>query len=62
MMNETKNKIVEIKELLYKAQDVFDTIQKSEQVEIYDVHVEHASLAHCLRWGLNAAKELSEAQ
>lgn len=54
------DKFMEIKDLLSKAQDLFDVLPRSEQAKAINFHTEHYSLAHCLRWGLQASEELIE--
>jgi hypothetical protein len=52
--------IRKIEDLLSEARKLFDKIPSSIQTAILNTHREPATLQHCLRWGLQAAKELRE--
>ena len=52
--------LLNIKELLDKANDWYISLQDGDKEKMFDFHHEHWSLPHCLRFGLQAAEELIE--
>lgn len=58
--SELKRKLKRINTLLTKAESIFSEINGGIQNEIHEVHNEGCSLNHCLRWGLQASKEVLE--
>jgi hypothetical protein len=52
--------ISKIEDLLTEAGQTLDSIPRGIQQAILYYHREPATLQHCLRWGLQAAKELRE--
>lgn len=57
---EDKAALVKVAELLKQARETWNLIEGGKQCELNDVHNEDASLAHCLRWGEQAAFDLVE--
>jgi len=51
-------KIGEIENLLDDACDLFALIPDEIKEQIFEAHTEKESLAHCLRWGSQAATEI----
>jgi hypothetical protein len=52
--------IGEIEKSLDKVTDIWNTIPREIQNAIIEFHNEDGNLAHCLRWGLQAATEVRE--
>ena len=52
--------INKIEDILIEATELFDKIPSSIQEAVRDYHNDPATLQHCLRWGLQAAKEIRE--
>ena len=58
-ISEFKKEMKKIEKCLNKAHDLFNNLPTGLQDEVYDIHNSENSLNHCLRWGLQAAEELS---
>ena len=54
------NGLNQIEELLTKAQELLDKMPTPLQAEMFKYHNSNTTLAHCLRWGEVAARELRE--
>jgi len=52
--------IYDMEDLFQKAKDLFGTIPPEIQQAILEYHTNEATIQHCLRWGLTAAKEIRE--
>jgi len=52
--------LIEVHHLLNQAQQAWNRIESGKQCELNGVHHEESSLAHCLRWGKQAAEDLVE--
>jgi hypothetical protein len=50
--------LLKVAQLLGEAQEVWDQIEDGKQSELSAEHSEKHSLAHCLRWGAQAADDL----
>lgn len=50
--------LAKISKLFYEAQTVWNQIDSGKQCELNAEHNEEGSLAHCLRWGTQAAEDL----
>jgi len=50
--------INEIKNLFIKAEDLFNQIPSEIQQVIHEYHNNHATVHHCIRWGLQAASDI----
>jgi len=57
---ENRVALIEVGHLLNEVQQVWNRIDSGKQCELNAVHHEECSLAHCLRWGTQAAKDLIE--
>lgn len=57
MTGTAQNKLSRISYLLAEAHDVWDELSDAEKEEVNNLHDEHFSLCHCLRWGEIAASE-----
>lgn len=57
---EERMALIEVRHLLNKAQQAWNRIESGKQCELNGVHHEECSLAHCLRWGTQAAEDLIE--
>jgi hypothetical protein len=57
---DAKASISKIEYLLNQAGDLFDKIPPVIQQAIFDYHNETGTMQHCLRYGVQAAKELRE--
>lgn len=55
---EDRMALIEVRHLLHNAQQAWNRIESGKQCELNAVHHEESSLAHCLRWGAQAAEEL----
>lgn len=55
---EDRTALIEVCCLLDKAQQAWNRIESGKQCELNAVHNEDGSLAHCLRWGRQAAEDL----
>lgn len=55
---EDRMALIEVRHLLNKAQLAWNRIESGKQCELNAVHHEESSLAHCLRWGTQAAEDL----
>lgn len=55
---EDRMALIEVRYLLNKAQLAWNRIESGKQCELNAVHHEESSLAHCLRWGTQAAEDL----
>ena len=55
-----RDTISEIEDMLTEAEALLIRLQPGIQTAIHDYHNEHGTLRHCLRWGLQAAKEVRE--
>ena len=52
--------ICKIEDLLIEANKLLDKIPPSIQQAILNYHIETGTIQHCLRWGLQASKEIRE--
>ena len=50
--------LIEVGHLLNQAQQAWNRIESGKQCELNAMHHEESSLAHCLRWGTQAAEDL----
>ena len=50
--------IDKMEDLFTEAEDLFDMIPSSIQQAILNYHNERGTVQHCLRWGLQAIKEI----
>lgn len=57
---EDRMALIEVHHLFNKAQQAWNRIESGKQCELNAMHHEESSLAHCLRWGTQAAEELIE--
>ncbi len=57
---EDRMALIEVHRLPNKAQQAWNRIDSGKQCELNGVHHEESSLAHCLRWGKQAAEDLVE--
>ena len=57
---ETYENICKIEGLLAEAGKLFERMPAEIQQTIFDYHNEHATIQHCLRYGLQAVKEIRE--
>jgi hypothetical protein len=57
---DAKASISKIEDLLNEAADLLDRIPPVIQQAIFDYHNETGTMQHCLRYGIQAAKELRE--
>ena len=57
---EDRMALIDVRHLLNKAQQAWNRIESGKQCELNGVHHEESSLAHCLRWGTQAAEALIE--
>lgn len=55
-----RNVLVNILSLFRQAQVEWAKIDGGKQCELNELHNEEASLAHCLRWGTQASKDIVE--
>ena len=55
---ESYSTIIQIENLLTATEDMFSRIPLPIQQAILNCHREPATLQHCLRWGLQAVKEV----
>lgn len=58
---ECSRKIKQIKQLFEQAETIFGTFTDIENQAMFNFHNENSSLNHCIRWSLQAATELDEA-
>jgi len=49
-----------IKDLLEQAAEIFSEMPIEVRTAAYESHADDAALAHCLRWGVQAAEDLVE--
>ncbi len=57
---EAREIIQKIENLLIESNDLFDKLPVSIREAILKFHNESAAIGFCLRWGLQAAKEIRE--
>jgi hypothetical protein len=55
-----KQLVREILKHLERAEAAFGQLSDTDNHACFDWHREHSTLNHCLRWGTQAAREISE--
>jgi len=57
---DARRSVSKIEDLLAEASELYEGIEPDILQAIIDYHNETATLLYCLRWGLQAAKEIRE--